>query len=338
MEKISPKWLLWGFGGAAALSVAWVIQTKIGHFGTLGGIPRYALPHHALSLAPTEREIWLQTTDGIGIDGTYLASNRPFGLILYPSWVSGRKGFAIVSLARWLAPAYQVVILDPRGVGGSKGKQGPDGEGKLDILAAAAFLREQGATRIGVLAEGDGAIAAVRAASEQRGIDAVLLSGPSGAWGEAVPGEGWWMHPRSAMGRFYWWVATGTRLGTGRVVQLADMAPHVSPIPLVVMASKDAPGHMAQQFYMAAAEPRGLRLLPGSGLPVDWNSYAAFHEATRDWFRMSLTPQATAEAALPASVPAPIAAPPSAGQDAEMRQLMADPQPLVPTLPTAPRR
>jgi hypothetical protein len=347
-------------GGLVAIGAFWAVSAKGSYSGTLQSHPRYSAPHFRAAAPAGTRIVRLKTADGLGIDGTYFAGNQAGAIIVYPGWVSGKDGFAVSSLARWLAPQFQILVLDPRGVGGSGGFQRGVGDGRLDIRAAAEFLREKGATAIGVLAEGDTALAAALAAADPDApaagrIDALALASPTSSWGEA-PGTrlNWYDDPRSAFGHTYWRVAAGIRLARGQGPVLAEILPRVSPRPLLVLGHGGESGKAAQQLYMAASEPRGLRILPGSGWPVDWAGYPAYHAAVRDWFRKVLAAPAPAPATTASAVTgngmaagsstgagsaaasAAAQAPTPTPEELQIKQILAEPQPIVPSLPAPP--
>jgi len=341
----AARWRALGlvFGGLVAIGAFWAVSAKWSYSGTLQGHPRYTAPHFRAIVPAGTRTVRLQTADGVGIDGLYHAGNQPGAIIVYPGWVSGKDGFAVSSMARWLAPQYQVLVLDPRGVGGSGGFQRGAGDGRLDIRAAAAFLRDRGASAIGVLAEGDTALAAALAAADPDAppagrIDALALASPTSAWGEA-PGTklNGYDDPRSSFGHTYWRVAAGIRLARGQGPALAEILPRVSPRPLLVLAHGGENGKAAQQLYMAAAEPRGLRILPGSGWPVDWAGYPAYYSAVRDWFRKVLAAPVTAmETPAITGTAAETLAPTPTPEEQQIKQILAEPQPIVPALPAPP--
>lgn len=346
------RFLYLAAGCTAAVLAGLVFQSKVSYPGTLMSHPRYTAPHVPAPHGSNARLVRLTCADGVGVDGIYLAGAQSAGIVVYPGWISGKDGLAAASLARWLSPHFQVLVLDPRGSGGSAGFQRAAGDGKLDISAAAAFLRDKGATRIGVMAEGDAGIAAALAASEDSAVNALLLAGPTGTWGEPRPGDSGWDDPRSSFGRLYWRIAAGARLSGTTGPALADVLPKVAPRPLLIVAHAGEDAKAAQKLYLVASEPRGLRLLPGAGRPLDWGAYPAFFAAARDWFRMVLQPApgaagqaaagqpsgtaaATAPGAAPAQAPAEAKATPSP-EELQLKAIMSEPQPLVPALPGPP--
>jgi len=339
-----PAWRAMGLaaGLAAAIAGFWALQTKLSYGSTLLGHPRYSAPHFAAPHPAGTRVVRLVGADGVPVDGLFFPGNHQGAIVIYPGWVGGKDGFAAASLAAWLAPGFQVLVLDPRGTGGSGGFQRGLGDGKLDIQAAAGFLRGKGAAAVGVLAEGDTALAAALSAADadptsDRRVDAVMLVGPTQAWGETAGGAAktWFDDPRTSFGRAYWRVAAGKRLARGQGPLLAEALPRVAPRPLLIVAHPGEGAKQAQQLYMAASEPRGLRILPGGGWPLGWEAYPAYHGAARDWFRRVLATQtAAAPGATPQASGSAQAKPPLTPEEQQMKAMLSEPQPLVPALPT----
>ncbi len=328
---------------------------------TLPSEPRYTLPHQPFPYGRTAQDVQLVASDGVSLVGTLLGASHDIGVILYPSFVAGRRGFAVVTMADWLSRGLAVLVIQPRGVGQSQGVQGPGGEGRLDLLAGAAYLRSLGIERVGVLAEGDSTVPATMATVGQHGaIDALAIAGPVGYWGEPVAGETYAERPLSGFGRLFWRWTAGIRLGSGTSPRMADLVGHLSPVPVLFVGSQDDPTRTASQLYLAAAEPRSLSLLPGSGLPCEWSSFPEYFETVREWFHLALG--ATGSAAVPAAgaagdpagsqgssfsgltsassappaepgLPGPSAAP---APHNVLPQMLSDPQPIVPPLPTWP--
>ncbi len=342
------------------LGGVWTMQADARYRATLASEPRYTLPHQRFSYGSTARDVQLVASDGVTLAGTLLGASHDVGVILYPSFVAGRHGFAVVTMADWLSRGLAVLVVQPRGVGRSQGVQGPGGGGRLDLLAGAAYLRSRGIERVGVLAEGDSTVPATMAAVGQHGaIDALALAGPVGYWGEPVAGEAYAESPLSGFGRLFWQWTAGIRLGSGKSPRMADLVGHLSPLPVLFIGSQDDPTRTASQLYLAAAEPRSLSLLPGSGLPCGWSAFPEYFETVREWFHLAL--EATASDAVTASGAA--AGPPGAqapdsvlasdsvawssgsGQMVPaatetprnmLPQMLAEPQPIVPPLPTWP--
>ncbi len=262
----------------------------------LAGNPYYALPAHATPFPRDATEVEIVTADGVTLRGTQLGGRRPYGVVIVPGWRTNRDGFAIATLATWLANDLDVLVIDPRGQGDSGGTKTPDGAERLDVLAAVSYLRAHGHERVGVLAEQDAAEAAILATNDRQGIDALALIGPSMRRGESL-GLTW--DVRGLPGRLYWRIAAGLRLAGGREGPPAvEIVKKLAPVPVLIAGSKGDPGSAIDTLHLAASEPKSLILVGGEGKPVAWSHYAAFYQAVSQWLALTL-----ADAPAPAPVP-----------------------------------
>jgi hypothetical protein len=288
-------------GGAAAvfvLGALFVVVSKWGYARTLGGFEGYALPRHPIAYGPEAREVKLTASDRTVLKATYLGramGDRPSGkaILLVPGWLSTKESFGIATLAQWLHPEFDVLVIDPRGQGESHGAQAPNGSARFDILAGLAFLKAQGNASVGLLAEREGAYAAVLAAGEgatsaSRLFDGVFLASPVAHWGEPSLGAGFWRDPMNPVGRLTWRVAAGVRLAGGEAHPLAEALPRLAGTPVMLSGPMEDPEGIVRQLYLLTPEPRSLRLLPGDGKPVAWAGYHRYYETVRQFFGMAL--------------------------------------------------
>ena len=264
----------------------------------LSGSGYYTLPAHATQFPRDATDVELRTADGVVLRATQLGGRRPHGVVIVPTWRTNRDGFAIATLATWLANDLDVLVIDPRGQGESGGAKSPDGSDRLDVLAAVSYLRAHGHERVGVLAEQDAAPAAILATAERQGIDALALIGPSMRWGESL-GPSW--DPRSLPGRLYWRVAAGLRLAGGpAALPPVEAVKRLAPVPVLVAGSQGDPGTAIDTLHLAASEPKSLILVGGDGKPVAWSHYAAYYLGVSQWLALTL-----AQAPEPGPEPAP---------------------------------
>jgi hypothetical protein len=307
--KQVPAKALWGMAGAVLAGTLFVIGAKWGYARTMGGFEGYALPRQAIAYGPEARLVNLTASDRTALKATYLGrakGDRPAGkaILILPGWLSTRHSFSTATLAQWFHPEYDVLVLDPRGQGESGGAQHPSGSARFDILAGVAFLRSHGNETVGVLAEREGAYAAVLAAGEgaaqgNRLIDSLFLASPVAQWGEPSLGAGFWRDPANPIGRITWRVAAGVRLKGGAAQPLAEVLPKLAGTPVMLSGSQEDPQGIVRQLHLLTPEPRSLRLFAGSGQPVAWKAYHRYYEAARQFFGMTLGrgPQAAAEGA-----------------------------------------
>lgn len=306
-----PREALWALAGLVLAGTLFLFGAKWGYAKTLGGFEGYALPRHAIAYAPEARTLNLTASDRTSLKATYLGrakGERPAGkaILIVPGWLSTRESFSTATLAQWFHPEYDVLVLDPRGQGDSGGVQHPGGSARFDILAGVSYLKSQGNETVGVLAEREGAYAAVLAASEgaaqgtrARLIDSLVLASPVAQWGEPSLGGGFWRDPTHPIGRLTWRVAAGVRLEGGASQPLAEVLPKLAGTPLMLSGPQDDPQGLVRQLHLMAPEPRSLRLFAGAGQPVAWKAYHRYYETTRQFFGMTLSsaPPAAAPAA-----------------------------------------
>lgn len=274
---------------AVVLGALYVPWAKLSYRSTLSGAPGYTLPHQAYAYGPEAKQVTLETTDGVSLAATHLGSARGRGIVLMPGWASGRRGFAIASLAEWLSPRFDVLVVDPRGVGDSDGTLAPDLKSKFDLLAAAAYLNAQGDSEVGVLAERESALSAIVAASEQHSIRSLALADPSVRWGESPLRGPWFMDASNPFGRLYWRIGAGVRMAGGLGPETAEWLPRVSGIPMLLLGSKDDPEGRLRQLNLVAPEPRSMRLFKGRGDPLAWQDFQSYYHTVYKWFELSLS-------------------------------------------------
>jgi pimeloyl-ACP methyl ester carboxylesterase len=284
-----PHYLtLFGAGAILVLSVS-SLAAKVHHQRGLAGNPFYTLPHYAVTYPAPAQEIWLQTTDGVRIASTYLASGHRKGIVYVPSWRANRNAFSVATLAQWLANHYDVIVIDPRGQGESGGVKTPDGAAKHDVLAAVAYLKSTGHEKVAVLAEQDGADAAILAGALKPGIDSLALVAPAAQWGESLGQSGRAWDPTGLGGRFYWRVVAGLRLAGGTKGPAPnEVIRQVAPTPVLLLGNKTELGSTVDQLHTSADEPKSLMVMGGQGRPASWSHFAEYYESVKQWFDFSL--------------------------------------------------
>ncbi len=121
-------------------------------------------------------------TTGVGLEltATHVPSQHRAMVLLFPG--AGRSAVARILLAH----GYGVLLLDPRGQGGSDGDT-VRWAGDEDLLAGAAYLRQRpevDADRIGAIGFSIGGEMLLRAAAKSDGIHAVVSEGAGAGVGE----------------------------------------------------------------------------------------------------------------------------------------------------------
>jgi hypothetical protein len=284
---------LQGVLGVLAVAVAgfslWSIGLRMSYLHTLDGDAFYSLPHAPTPLPAGATTISLTTQDNVHLLGSFLAGGHARGLLIYPTWRTNRRAFALLALAQWLSNGYDVLILDPRGQGDSGGTKTPDGQAKYDVIAGVSYLKSLAHSRVGVLAEQEGVYPALLAADMHAGIDALALAAPVEHWGASLAPSGAWSDPSTLTGRLIWRIAAGLRLDGGPPgVSPLEAAGMVAPTPVLFCGPLSPPGSTLDQFQAAAREPKSLIVLGGQGAPVDWGHFADYYEALKQWFDLTL--------------------------------------------------
>ncbi len=295
--------LAFPLAGVVVLGSCLVLWAQSSYRSSLAGAPGYTVPHQPLSYGPNAKEITLTTADGVNLKATYLGKGAGVGLVLVPGWASERDGFAIASLAQWLAPRFDVLVLDQRGKGGSGGTLTPDLKSKYDFLAAVAYLNAHGASQVGVLAEREAALPALMAAAEQGDIRSLALAAPSGRWGEAPLKASFFRDPSNFFGRLYWRVGAGVRIAGGQGPETAELLTKGSGAPILLLGSKEDPQGLLRQLHLIAPEPRSLRVFAGQGSPVAWSDFQAYYHTLSQWFSLTLAETESRATVLPGAAP-----------------------------------
>lgn len=257
--------------------------------GKVDGNGFYVLPHYPFRYETPAQTVWIRTADQVQLACTLMEHKRSRGVVIYPAWRTNRNAFAIATLAQWLANGIDVLVVDPRGQGESEGAKSPDVQEKQDILAAVSYLRSTGHQKVGVVAEEDGAIAAVQATNLHTGIDSLALVAPAETWGESLGQNGHLWDPRGFIGRIYWRVAAGLRLTAGQdLAPLTEAIHYAAPTPVLLTGTKPAVGLTIDRLYAGAGDPKSLIVLGGDGKPVSWSHFAEYYKSLEDWFELTL--------------------------------------------------
>ncbi len=124
---------------------------------------------------PPVQTVRFATADGISLAGTVFGDG-PAGVVLAHMFPTDQTSWH--PYARQLAAeGYRALAFDFRGYGRSGGARRID-EIDLDVRAAAAYLRSQGARRIVLVGASMGGTAAIKAAAQRVGEALVVVSGP----------------------------------------------------------------------------------------------------------------------------------------------------------------
>lgn len=160
-----------------ALAIGWFVVFPVG----LGYIYTHTAPQlKEPDLRVPYESVTVTTDDGLELAASYVPARNRAAILLYP-------GASRTDEARMLiAHGYGVLLLDPRGQGGSDGDT-VRWAGDQDLLAGAAYLRRRpdvDPDRIGAMGFSIGGEMLLRAAAESDTIHAVVSEGAGESVGE----------------------------------------------------------------------------------------------------------------------------------------------------------
>ena len=216
-------------------------------------------PIPALGLG--EERVEVTTSDSLALEAAYVPSKNGAAMIVYPG--AGRT-----DVGRMLARhGYGVLLLEPRGQGGSEGDV-VRWAGDTDILAGAEYLKSRPDVdddRIGAIGFSIGGEQLLEAAARSTALKAVVSEGAGGRVGEA-----------GASGILEPLVDTSMLVMTTAASVFGNHGPHPRPeerigkiAPRAVFLIYAVPGIGEEDvrqpaFYAAAGEPKAMWRVPGS--------------------------------------------------------------------------
>ena len=219
----------------------------------------------ALDLGRPYEQVRVRTSDGLDLDGRYVASRNGAAVIVFPGSASRAPQARLL-----VRHGYGVLMLDMRGYGRSDGAPNMFGWGAAkDIAAGVRFLRARDDVRdgaIGGLGFSVGGEMMLEAAAGNRGLRAVVSEG-AGARSvreEALNGpRGWLWLPAAALQT----TAVAILSGTSPPPALTDLVPRIAPRPVLLVYAGHgvASEELNPRFLAAAREPKALWRIPEAG-------------------------------------------------------------------------
>ncbi len=245
-------------GALAAIVLAYFVVAPIAfsygytHIGRTGAPPELGVPHESLTI---------ETSDGLELTASYVPSENRAAIVVFP-------GASAVKEARILwRSGYGVLLLDPRGQGGSQGDL-VRWAGDRDLIAAAEYLRgrpDVDPDRIGGFGSSVGGEILLGAAAKSTTFKAVVSEGAGYRIGEAdLTGiEKVLFTPLKHMLTGATAVFSNQRPPRPIVETIGSIAPR--PVFLIYAAPGMGGEDVRQPKYFAAAgEPRSIWLVPGA--------------------------------------------------------------------------
>ena len=207
------------------------------------------------------KTVTLPTGDGLELTASYVPSRNRAAVLLFP-------GASRADEARMLvAHGYGVLLLDPRGQGGSEGDV-VLWAGDQDLLAGAAYLQgrpDVDADRIGAIGFSIGGEMLLRAAAESNTIRAVVSEGAGQRVGETDTSgvAGVLVDPSQAV------MTAATIIFSNHLppAPIVDRIGDISPRPLLLIyAEPGIGGESTRQpkYFAAAGDPKDIWKVPGA--------------------------------------------------------------------------
>ena len=210
-------------------------------------------------------EVWLEARDRVRIHAWFFESPGTTTTVIVCHGHGANK-HAVLPIAGFLRPRFNVLLLDSRGHGESGGRRTTIGyEERLDVYAAADELTRRGLGPIGIVGISMGASIAIMAAAEDERIAAVVADSPFARLRWAVAAfcrnRG---YPRSVapLAAYVGCRATAIRLGYPMTAfDPVEVVERIAPRPLLLIhGEKDAlidPVN-SRRVFERAREPKEL--------------------------------------------------------------------------------
>jgi pimeloyl-ACP methyl ester carboxylesterase len=241
-----------------AIAIAWFVVFPVG----LGYIYTHTAPTPVEpDLGVPYKNVIVTTDDGLELTATYVPSRNRAAILLFPG--ASRSDEARMLIAH----GYGVLLLDPRGQGGSEG-DAVRWAGDRDLLAGAAYLQRRpdvDADRVGALGFSVGGEMLLRAAALSESIQAVVSEGAGERVGETdVSGFARLLvAPSQAV------ITAATTIFSNHKPPppIVDRIGTISPRPvLLIYADPGIGGENTRQpkYYAAAGDPKDIWEVPGS--------------------------------------------------------------------------
>jgi len=222
------------------------------HIGRTAPADPIGLPHETVTIT---------TSDSLQLAATYVTSRNRAAVVVFP-------GASAVKEARMLARnGYGVLLLDPRGQGGSEGDL-VRWAGDRDLIAGAKYLQgrpDVDPDRIGGFGSSVGGEILLVAAAESDAFTAVVSEGAGFPLGDAeVPGaEGIVFAPIQVMMR----AAATVFANHAPPTRIVDTIGRIAPRSIFLIYTEPGSGGedvRQPKYFAAAGEPKSIWKVPGA--------------------------------------------------------------------------
>ena len=222
------------------------------HVGRAGPLPEIGMPYEAVTVT---------TSDSLELAAAYVPSRNRAAVVVFP-------GRSALKEARMLARnGYGVLLLDPRGQGGSEGDL-VRWAGDRDLIAGARFLQGRSDVdpkRIGGFGSSVGGEILLVAAAQSKAFNAVISEGAGFPLGDAdVPGvEGVLFAPIEVVMRS----AATVFSNHGPPPRIVDRIGEIAPRPVFLIYTEPGMGGedvRQPKYFAAAGAPKSIWKVPGA--------------------------------------------------------------------------
>ncbi|HET9287601.1 MAG TPA: CocE/NonD family hydrolase [Gaiella sp.] len=216
-------------------------------------------PIPALGLG--EERVTVTTSDSLELEAVYVPSRNGAAMVVYPG--AGRT-----DVGRMLARhGYGVLLLEPRGQGGSEGDV-VRWAGDTDIIAGAEYLRSRHDVqddRVGAIGFSIGGEQLLEAAARSTAIKAVVSEGAGGRVGETRSSG--ILEPLVDTSMLVMTTAASVFQNHGPHPRIEERIGLIAPRPVFLIYAVPGMGEediRQPAFYAAAGEPKAMWRVPGS--------------------------------------------------------------------------
>jgi uncharacterized protein len=235
---------------------------------------RTAEPPTALGDIPYE-SVTVRTSDGLELSASYVPSKNRAAVVVYP-------GLSAVEEAAMMARhGYGVLLLDPRGQGGSEGDT-VRWQGDRDLIAGAKYLQTRpdvDDAKIAGFGSSVGGEQLLEAAAQSTAFRAVVSEGAGERVGE-MDASGW--EKVTATPLMGIMTAAVTVFGNdGPPPPIVDRIGKIAPRPVFLIYAVPGMGgedYRQPKYFAAAGEPKQMWKVPGSGHTGGFSAQSAEFE------------------------------------------------------------
>jgi uncharacterized protein len=221
---------------------------------------------------PAPEHLVLRAVDGVRLSAWFFEAPRPAPTVIVCHGHLGNK-HTLLPFAQFLAPRYNVLLLDSRGHGESEGDRTTVGcAERLDVHAAVDEVLRRGRGPVGVFGISMGAAIAILAAAEDTRIAAVLADSPFARlrWAVAEVARVQGYPPVIAPAMAYVGCRTiARRFGYPmKAFDPIEAVASISPRPLLLIHGADdklVSAENSRRIFERAGEPKELWILDGLG-------------------------------------------------------------------------